>query len=90
VASKKYGVRPPGWAKHKRNLDRPFWPKVRVQEPRLIEQELAAAAVDPCPSCAGRGCVRCGESCPDDEHVWGPSDLEAMKRCMLCGADRGA
>lgn len=39
MASGKYGVRPPGWAQHKRNLDRPFWSKMRTEEKRLIRRE---------------------------------------------------
>lgn len=47
MASGKYGVRPPGWAKHKRNLDRPFWPKERAYSRKLVveqEEEMAEAA----------------------------------------------
>lgn len=43
MASGKYGVRPQGWAKHKRNLDRPFWPKERAYGKKIVvEQEEEA------------------------------------------------
>ena len=45
MASNKYGVRPPGWAKHRRNLDQPFEPKLRRASKNLIREVEAEEAM---------------------------------------------
>lgn len=51
MASGRYGLRPGSWARHKRNFDTPFWPRMRAEERRLTEtgaleaEEAAEAGV---------------------------------------------
>jgi len=57
------------------------------------EQLDEQAAPWRCPVCEGdgirQGCVWCGMPCPEGEHQWGQSDLEApgWRRCQVCFAD---
>jgi hypothetical protein len=43
MASGRYGLRPGSWARHKRNFDTPFWPRMRAEDRRLTETGVLEA-----------------------------------------------
>ena len=85
MGSKKYGLGvQPGWAKHKRNFDRPFWSRLRVREPQVIRAQLKE--IPEC--CEGRGCFCCNPPCPKGTHEWeGTIGNHGSWSCAVCGVD---
>lgn len=91
MASKKYGVRPPGWAKHRRNLDQPFEPKLRKTSKKLIREaeedmKTTHAAKDSEVLATSRGREQrawCGEMVPAMRCVSEPHTHERVN-CWDC------
>ena len=85
MGSKKYGMGvQPGWAKHKRNFDQPFWSRIRVREAQVVQADLNH--LPEC--CEGAGCWYCTPPCPEETQEWSGIIGDPWSwSCSVCGVD---